>query len=82
MNVDLLPPCLLAPPAFATGLFFILFQWNFFSMETLHLYPWTSLLAVESFNAMQIEITFAAAYDFNQYTQYVPRPGPSQPRRF
>ena len=31
---------------------------------------------------MQIEISFAAAYDFNQYTQYVPRPGPSQPRRF
>ena len=24
---------------------------------------------------MQIEISFAAAYDFNQYTKYVPRPG-------
>ena len=31
---------------------------------------------------MQIEISFAAAYDFNQYTQYVPCPRPSQPRRF
>ena len=34
---------------------------------------------------MQIEISFAAAYDFNQYTQYVPRPidfwpWPSPPR--
>ena len=34
-----------------------------------------------SLNVMQIKISFAAAYDFNQYTQYVPRPGPSQPRR-
>ena len=25
---------------------------------------------------MQIQISFAAAYDFNQYTQYVPRPDP------
>ena len=28
---------------------------------------------------MQIEISFAAAYDFNQYTQYVPRPVPAPP---
>ena len=26
---------------------------------------------------MQIEIIFAAAYDFNQYMQYAPRPSPS-----
>ena len=30
---------------------------------------------------MQIKISFAVAYDFNQYMQYVHRPGPSQPRR-
>ena len=29
-------------------------------------------------DAMQIQISFAAAYDFNQYTQYVPCLGPSQ----
>ena len=35
-----------------------------------------------SLNAMQIAISFAAAYDFNQYMQYIPRPGPSKPCRF
>ena len=34
------------------------------------------LSKLTSLNAMQIEISFAAAYDFNQYTQYVPRPRP------
>ena len=38
-----------------------------------------------SLNAMQIEISFAAAYNFNQYTQFVPRPAdfvpfPAPPR--
>ena len=40
------------------------------------------LSKLNSFNAIQIEISFAAAYDFNQYMQYIPRPGPSKPCRF
>ena len=32
-----------------------------------------------SLDAMQIEISFAAANDFNQYTQYVPRPADFDP---
>ena len=40
------------------------------------------LSKVTSLNAMQIEISFAAVYDFNQYTQYVPCPSPSQSHRF
>ena len=53
VNVDMLPQCLLAPPAFSTGLFFILFQWNIFQwrlytyipgLPCWQLKPWNLLL--------------------------------------